>query len=75
MSLLSRTAVFFIVGASRFFGALAPRLCRYHPSCSAYAVQAFREIGFLKALRLSARRLLSCHPLSPGGFDPVHKEG
>lgn len=45
--------------------------CRFHPSCSEYAVQALRTYGALKGMNLVVRRLLRCHPFSPGGFDPV----
>jgi uncharacterized protein len=45
--------------------------CRYYPTCSDYAVDAFRQRGFMVGLRLTARRLCRCHPLSRGGYDPV----
>ncbi|MFA5056563.1 MAG: membrane protein insertion efficiency factor YidD [Opitutaceae bacterium] len=45
--------------------------CRFHPTCSQYAAQAVREHGVLAGTWLSLRRLLKCHPLHPGGFDPV----
>ncbi|HWR57510.1 MAG TPA: membrane protein insertion efficiency factor YidD [Thermodesulfovibrionales bacterium] len=45
--------------------------CRFEPSCSAYSVEALRKYGALKGLRLSARRLLRCHPFHGGGYDPV----
>jgi len=45
--------------------------CRFHPSCSEYAIQAIRRHGVGRGLRLSAFRLLRCHPFHPGGFDPV----
>jgi uncharacterized protein len=47
---------------------LGPR-CKYHPSCSRYAVDAFREYGFLRGLVLTAWRLLRCNPWSHGGVD------
>lgn len=45
--------------------------CRYYPSCSAYAVQALQVHGAVKGSWLAARRLLRCHPWSPGGVDHV----
>jgi putative membrane protein insertion efficiency factor len=45
--------------------------CRYHPSCSQYAVEAISHHGGLKGFFLSIKRLLRCHPWSEGGYDPV----
>jgi hypothetical protein len=45
--------------------------CRYHPSCSQYAVDAIREHGPLVGPGLALRRLLRCHPWAEGGLDPV----
>lgn len=49
---------------------LGPR-CRFYPSCSNYALQAIREHGALRGTWLAARRLVRCHPLNAGGYDPV----
>lgn len=48
-----------------------PAACRFHPSCSAYAVQALEVHGPLRGLYLAARRILRCHPFHEGGLDPV----
>jgi putative membrane protein insertion efficiency factor len=50
---------------------LFPASCRFHPTCSAYAYEALSKYGPLKGLYLAARRIIRCHPMSPGGFDPV----
>jgi putative membrane protein insertion efficiency factor len=50
--------------------ALPPR-CRYHPTCSAYAVEAVETFGILRGTVLAAWRLLRCNPFSHGGYDPV----
>lgn len=49
---------------------LAPR-CRFHPSCSQYAVEAIRYKGVWRGTWLALWRLLRCHPWHPGGYDPV----
>jgi uncharacterized protein len=43
--------------------------CKYHPSCSQYALDALREYGFLKGSILAGWRLLRCNPWSHGGVD------
>ena len=50
---------------------LLPPLCRFHPSCSVYAMGALEIHGPVKGVWLAARRLARCHPLNAGGFDPV----
>jgi uncharacterized protein len=64
------------VWAYRF--TLAPFLgvgqCKYHPSCSQYAIDAFREFGLFKGTVLAAWRLLRCNPWSRGGVDYAHDQ-
>ncbi|WP_082936783.1 membrane protein insertion efficiency factor YidD [Pseudomonas citronellolis] len=49
---------------------LGPR-CRFQPSCSQYAIEALRTHGALKGSWLTLMRIGRCHPLHPGGYDPV----
>lgn len=55
----------------RFISPFLPPSCRFHPSCSAYAVEALQLHGPLLGSWLTARRLLRCAPWHPGGHDPV----
>ena len=55
----------------RVVSPLFPRRCKYHPTCSAYAVQAIETYGILRGSVLAAWRLLRCNPFSHGGYDPV----
>jgi putative membrane protein insertion efficiency factor len=54
------------------FGLLTPAgTCKYHPTCSQYAIDAFRAHGLVKGTVLAAWRLLRCNPWSHGGVDHV----
>ena len=46
-------------------------VCRFEPSCSAYALQALHQHGAMAGAYLAARRILRCHPWCDGGCDPV----
>jgi hypothetical protein len=47
-----------------------PNTCRFHPSCSQYSIQAFREYGAIRGLILTVYRLGRCHPWGGHGYDP-----
>jgi putative membrane protein insertion efficiency factor len=48
--------------------------CKYHPSCSQYALDALRQYGFVKGSILAGWRLLRCNPWSHGGVDYAHDQ-
>ena len=45
--------------------------CRFHPSCSDYALEALTSHGAIRGTLMSAGRILRCNPWNPGGYDPV----
>jgi putative membrane protein insertion efficiency factor len=55
----------------RLISPALPRRCKYEPTCSAYAVEAIRELGPIRGVILAAWRLARCNPFSHGGYDPV----
>ncbi|MFQ5591897.1 MAG: membrane protein insertion efficiency factor YidD [Phycisphaerae bacterium] len=68
-------SVFIAVLCVRFYQAIVrPHLvgnCKFYPTCSDYAVEAFRLHGLARGLSLAVRRICRCHPIGPGGIDPV----
>ena len=66
-----------IIGFCRFYRlAISPYLvpaCRYKPTCSEYAIEAAEKLPFFSAIWHIVSRLIRCHPLSKGGYDPVNK--
>jgi uncharacterized protein len=56
---------------TRFISPNLPRRCKYHPTCSAYAEQAIRELGVVRGTIVASWRLLRCNPFSHGGYDPL----
>ena len=60
-----------IVFYQRFVSPLKGPSCRFYPTCSSYALEAVQKHGPIKGLLLSLGRVARCHPLHPGGYDPV----
>lgn len=58
----------------RLISPALPARCKYHPTCSEYAVQAVRSYGILKGTVLAVWRVLRCNPWSRGGIDPVEAQ-
>lgn len=63
--------LFLIRSYKKTLSPLLGQHCRFFPSCSDYAHEAITKYGLVKGLYLGLKRLLKCHPLHPGGVDPV----
>jgi putative membrane protein insertion efficiency factor len=68
---MKHVLVFLIRAYQRVLSPLLGPRCRFYPSCSHYAAEAIATHGALRGSWLAARRIVRCHPLNPGGFDPV----
>jgi putative membrane protein insertion efficiency factor len=55
----------------RWISPLLPSACRFHPTCSAYMMQAIETHGAARGFWMGIRRLVKCHPFHQGGVDPV----
>ena len=68
---MRKLVISLLVGYQRFISPLLGNNCRFHPSCSQYSIMAINEYGIIKGIWLTFRRITRCHPLNPGGFDPI----
>jgi uncharacterized protein len=71
MDLLQRALISGIRFYRRGISPLKPPVCRFEPTCSAYALEAVERYGALRGTWLGVRRILRCQPFCRGGFDPV----
>ncbi len=55
----------------KFISPVKPSCCRFSPTCSSYAIEAFQTRGFFVGFALAVRRIFRCNPFSRGGYDPV----
>ncbi len=67
---------YILMGLVRFYQRFLSPLkgaptCRFHPTCSHYALGALQKHGAIKGTYLAVKRVLKCHPFHPGGYDPV----
>jgi putative membrane protein insertion efficiency factor len=60
-----------IRGYQRLISPLFPPSCRFLPTCSQYTLEAVKKYGAIKGVWLGIKRISKCHPLHPGGHDPV----
>lgn len=69
--MFKRFALFLIALYQRGVSPWLPNCCRFEPSCSAYAAGVIGKYGFWRGFPRALWRILKCHPLHPGGWDPV----
>lgn len=74
ISPFGKIAILMIRFYQTFISHILGQHCRFYPSCSQYTLEAIREWGLIKGIYLGLKRICRCHPLNPGGYDPVPKK-
>lgn len=69
--MFKRFLIFLINIYRKFISPAKPPCCRFYPTCSQYAIEAIEKYGAIKGSFMAIKRILKCHPLHPGGYDPV----
>ena len=68
---LSKVCIYLIRFYQKYISPLKGPTCRFYPTCSQYAIEAFKKYGVIKGMFLTIKRILKCHPFPPGGYDPL----
>lgn len=68
---MRKVFIFIVKLYRKYISPIKPACCRFYPTCSQYALEAFEKYGAIKGLRLTIIRILKCHPFHPGGYDPL----
>ena len=63
-----------IIKGYQLISCYLPKRCRFYPSCSQYAIEAIKYKGAIKGIFIFISRIVRCHALSSGGYDPVKKK-
>ena len=72
MSNLVKKSIIYLIKIYQFIiSPLFPSVCRYHPTCSSYALEAVNKYGAFKGGVMAVKRILTCNALFPGGYDPL----
>ena len=69
---MSKVCIYLIRLYQRFLSPLKRHgTCIFYPTCSNYAIEAYKKYGFFKGTALTIWRILRCNPFNDGGYDPV----
>ena len=68
---MKRVFIFILKIYQKYISPLKKPCCRFVPTCSSYAIEAFEKHGFFKGIFLTLWRVIRCNPFCKGGYDPV----
>ncbi len=68
---MKKIFIFLIKLYRKYISPLKKPCCRFYPTCSEYAIEAYEKYGVLKGTYLTIKRLIKCNPFNPGGIDKV----
>ena len=71
MGMASKISIMLIKGYKYMISPFLGKSCRFEPSCSTYALEAFSKYGFFLGFKLSLFRIIKCNPWGGYGYDPV----